>query len=233
MASALMVGCAAEDGMEPGVMVVPFELGNGRSCDMLRVRTVRAELDSGDFVEEVDCEVGTLRFNLLVPGSYEVVLYGLDGEDVPIMDSLEAGPHVVTVIGDGTTVVADPAIQLTSAPARLLLRWDFGFGSCGSAGVDSFGITAWRQDGSERLLDTDIPCELEGEGRDQYRAVPDLERELSGDELGEVEIQPYDDNGVPIGEPIVYAFDAPGAGQRVKLSMSCDDGGCDGSGVPD
>jgi hypothetical protein len=233
LSAVLASGCGSEDGERPGVMVVPFELGNARECGTLGVRSVRAVVDGGDFVEEVDCDAGMIRFNLMMPGTYRVALYGLDERGVPVMDSLAVGPHEITVIGDGTTVVADPAIQLTAAPARLLLRWDFGFGSCESTGVTSFGVTAWREDGSELLLDTEIPCNLQGEGREQYRLVPDLERELSGDEVGEVEIQPYDGNGVAVGDSVTYLFAAPGPGQGVRLSLSCDDGGCEGSGQPD
>src|SRR5258708_954881 len=67
----------------------------------------------------------------------------------------------------------------------------------------------------------------------QYRTVPDIERELSGDELGEVDVQAYDKDAIGIGQPITFTFDAPGAGGAVKLSLNCDAGGCKGTGAAD
>lgn len=225
-------GCS-DQGPEPGVLVVPFELGNQKDCDSLGVVAVRAELDGGDFVEEVDCEAGQVRFNFLMPGTYDLALFGLDADDVPILDSLATENLRVSVVGEGSTVVAEPTVKLTAAPARLLLRWELGFGSCESANIDHFELSAWREDGSELLLETELPCEMSGEGRDQYRLVPDLDRELSGDEVGEVAIQPIDGDGLAMGGELLFTFAAPGAGQQVKLSMSCDAGGCDGTGEPD
>lgn len=233
LSAALALGCGAEAGPDTGVLVVPFKLGNGRACEDLGVVSVRAELDDGDYVEEQDCAAGELRFQLLEPGPYDLVVYGLDGDGVPVMDSLAAGPLPVTVVGGGTTVVFDPPAQLTAAPAKLQLRWEFGFSSCEAAGIERFDISAWREDGSELLMISELACSTPGEGREQYRLVPDEDRELSGDELGEVEVQAYDAHGLAVGSPVVFAFDAPGAGREIELSLSCDAGGCDGSGMPD
>jgi hypothetical protein len=229
----LLAGCASEEAERTGVLVVPFELGNQRSCEELGIVAVRAELDDGDFVEESDCAAGQVRFAHLMPARYEVVLYGLDDDDVAVMDSLANGPQGIHVVGNDTTVVFDPALGLTSAPAKLALRWSFGFGTCEGAGIEGFSIAAWRADGSALLMESDLPCEMPGEGRDQYRAVPDLDRELSGEELGEVEIQAHDAKGFPIGQPATFAFSAPGAGGEVELSLECSTSGCTGNGAPD
>ena len=227
------IGCGAEDDPDIGMLVVPYELGNARDCESLGIVAVRAELDGGDYVEESDCDDGEVRFTLLPPGRYEAVVYGLDERGVAVMDSLVDGPAAIDVVGGGTTVVFDPPIVLTAAPAQLKLRWQFGFGSCESAAIDRFGVTAWRSDGSELLMMTDVACEMPGEGRGQYRSVPDDERELSGDELGEVEIQPYDEHELAVGDPVVFGFDSPGPGGEVRLSLDCDVGGCDGTGMAD
>jgi hypothetical protein len=230
--AAMALGCGAESGPDTGVLVVPYELGNARDCESLGIVGVRVELDNGDYAE-TDCDAGEVRFNLLDPGRYDVIVYGLDDEGVAVMDSLEAGPTSIDVIGSHTTVIVDPAVRLTAAPAQLKLRWEFGFGSCEAAAIERFGISAWRSDGSELLMTTEVSCAMPGEGRDQYRVVPDEERELSGDELGEVEIQPYDGHDLPIGEPVIFGFDSPGPGRDVRLSLTCDVGGCEGSGLAD
>jgi hypothetical protein len=227
------LGCSAADGPDTGVLVVPYELGNRRDCEALGIVAVRAELDDGHHSEETDCEAGELRFSLLEPGRYDVIVYGLDADGVAVMDSLSGGPTAIDVIGSRTTVIVDPAVRLTAAPAQLKLRWEFGFGSCEATGIERFGVSAWRSDGSELLMMSEVSCALPGEGRDQYRVVPDEERELSGDELGEVEIQPYDQHDLPIGDAVIFGFDSPGPGRDVRLSMTCDVGGCEGSGLAD
>jgi len=227
------VGCSSDEAATSGTLVVPFELGNRRSCEDLGIVAVRGELDDGDFVEEVDCDAGELRFTHLDPARYKVTLYGLDEDDVPVMDSLATGQQMIEVVGEGTTVVFDPAIGLTSAPARLWMRWSFGFSTCTAASIDGFSIAAWRADGSQLVLESELACNTEGEGRDQYRLVPDPDRELSGDEVGEVEIQPHDIEGYAVGDATTFTFPAPGPGSEIKLSLTCDDGGCQGSGTPD
>jgi hypothetical protein len=234
LAAAFGSACGEDKDPEAGVLVVPYELGNRRTCDDVDVKIVRAELDDPMFVEETLCgNAGEIRFPEVPPGSYHVRLFGVDSSGFAVMDSLQSGEVPVSVVGRGTTVVADPAIKLTAAPAHLLLRWGFGFGTCESSGIARFAITAWRSDGSALLLDTHVDCEMPGEGAEQYRGVPDLERELAGNEVGEVNVQPLDKNDTPIGEASLFNFDAPGAGRYVKLSLSCDAGGCSGSGVPD
>lgn len=233
LSASSLAGCGSEESTETGVLVVPFTLGNQRTCEELGIVAVRGELGDGEYVEEVDCEAGEVRFEHLAAGRYMVTLYGLDLGDVPVMDSLADGPQPIQVIGEKTTVVFDPALGLTSAPARLSLRWDFGFSTCEAASIDGFSIAAWRADGSALLMEGDIACATPGEGRGQYRVVEDLERELSGAEVGEIEIQPHDAQGVAIGDPLTFTFDAPGPGADIKLSLECDEGGCDGSGTPD
>lgn len=233
MSALVFSACGGQDAPQSGVLVVPFELGNGRTCEDLGVVAIRAELDGGDFVEEADCEAGQVRFDHLMPGRYAVVLYGLDDDNVEVMDTLVSGPQPIQVVGNDTTVVYDPPLSLTSAPAKLELRWSFGFSSCGGASIEGFAIAAWRADGSALLMESDLPCDLAGDGRGQYRLVPDLDRELSGDEVGEVEVQPHDSEGFPVGESTTFVFESPGRGQRIQLSLECTEAGCAGTGVPD
>jgi hypothetical protein len=233
LCGAPLASCGGSDERDTGLLVVPYELGNHRDCESLGVESVRAELDDGRYVVDGDCDADQIRFNLLEPGNYDVVVYGLDADGVPILDSLVGGPRSIDVVGDGTTVVVDPALKLTAAPAHLQLRWALGFGTCESTAIDSFGITAWRGDGSDLLMETELPCDMTGEGAAQYRLVPDDERQLRGDELGEVDVQPYDKDGIAVGDPITFTFESPGAGRKVKLSLTCDAGGCEGSGAPD
>jgi hypothetical protein len=233
LCAVLALGCGAESAPDTGALVVPFRLGNGRACEALGIVSVRAELDGGAYVEEVDCDARDLRFQLIEPGRYDLVVFGLDEDGVPVMDSLGAGPQPVSVVGSGTTVVFDPPVQLTAAPAKIALRWQFGWSNCDDAGIESFGVAAWRSDGSELLMTSEVACHMPGEGRGHYRTVPDARRALSGDQVGEVEIQPYDGHALPVGDPVIFGFDPPGAGRVVQLSLTCGTRGCEGSGLPD
>src|SRR5262245_28630762 len=94
----LGLGCNDEEAADDGVLVVPFALGNRKDCEDLGVVGVRVELDDGEIAQEVDCSAGEVRFNLLKPGRYDAVVYGLDEEGVAVMDSLEEGPRPVDVI---------------------------------------------------------------------------------------------------------------------------------------
>jgi hypothetical protein len=129
--------------------------------------------------------------------------------------------------------VVQPAVTLTAAPAKLLLRWQLGLGSCESANLGGFGISAWRADGSELLMESEVACDVPGDGAQQYRLVPDEGRELSGDAVGEAQVQAFDDYDFALGDPITFTFDSPGPGGKVKLSMSCDARGCQGTGEAD
>ena len=230
----LLIGGACGDAADStGTLVVPFELGNRRTCAALAVKTVRAELDDGLFMEEAPCSNGQVRFKELPAGSYRVRLFGVDANGVATMDSLQSGAVQVNVVGNDTTVVTQPAVTLTAAPAHLLLRWSFGFGTCKGIGIERFVVKVWRVGGDELLLDASLPCESEGEGADQYRSIPDGARQLGGGETGEVSVQPLDKTGVKVGEPVMFSFDAPGAGRNIKLSLTCDEGACSGMGKPD
>lgn len=226
------VGCGEAE-PQTGTVVVPFALGNYKECSELGITQVRAELDEGAAAETVSCETGEVRFNGVLPGAHDVKLYGLDADGFPAMDSLESPARVVVIGEQGGTVTAEPSVVLSLAPASLHLRWDLGFGSCTSADIDFFLVSAWRQDGSELLLQQSIACDTAGEGENQYRQLLDEERRLGGTELGEVSVQPFDANGVSVGDPAQFTFEAPGAGRPVHLTLECAAGGCTGAGSAD
>jgi hypothetical protein len=233
VALCLMGSACGSQTTSTGTLVIPFQLGNRRTCDALGVKTVRAELDDAMYVSEAPCSNGQVRFKELAAGSYHVRLFGVDGTGVAVMDSVESGKVVVNVIGEDATVVVQPAVILTAAPAHLLVRWNFGFGTCKGVGVDRFAVRVWHKDGDELLLDATLPCSAEGDGEEQYRSVPDVDRQLGGGEVGEVSIQPLDKTGIAVGEAVVFRFDAPGPGHDIKLSLNCSEGACSSTGKPD
>jgi len=226
-------GDGGGDGESKGTLLVPFTLGNSRPCDVLGVKSVRAELNES-YIQTAPCTAGQVRFVGIPSGTYNVELYGVDDMGVEIMDSTTEGDVTVNVMGNDQTTRRQPAITLTAAPAHLFVRWDFQFSNCKGAHIESFDIKAWRGAGDTLLVSQTLDCTAEGDGADGYHEIEDPERRLSGDEAGEVSVQPYDKNKAEIGSPVVFKFRAPGAGYDVKVTVECDAAGfCDGTGKPD
>jgi hypothetical protein len=46
-------------------------------------------------------------------------------------------------------------------------------------------------------------------------------------------VQPDDESNLAVGDRISFGFAPPGPGGEIRLSLSCDEGGCRGSGLPD
>jgi hypothetical protein len=229
---ATLSACVAETGSDAGALVIPYDFGKSRDCTSMGVQSVRAVLNSGDMVE-ASCKRGRVRFDALEAGEYKVVMYGLDAEGTAIVDSLGSGPVPVDVVGGNARVVVDPPILLVPAPVKLKLRWTFGFGSCESDEIDGFTVTGWHIDGTTELVVANLACETPGDRPERYRLVPDPGRTLAGDQLGAVDVQPYDDSMLAIGDRVAFSFTPPGAGGEILLSIRCDEGGCQGSGEPD
>jgi hypothetical protein len=233
--SLLLLAACGDDSTDDGsagTLVVRFELGNKRTCDAVGVAMVRAELNDMKYVQQAPCSNGQVRFRDIPAGSYHIELFGVDSSGVDVMDSHTSKQVTANVSGDDATNQTE-IVTLTAAPAHLLVRWNFGFGTCKGVGIDRFVINAWRGSGDDLLFDQTLACTLEGDGKDQYREIADPDRRMGGDEAGEVSIQPYDRSNVPIGMAAVFKFNAPGPGHDVKLSITCDEGACTGTGKPD
>lgn len=234
--SMVAAGCGGSEqrSASSGTLVVPFQLGNNRSCEDAGVSYVRAELgEDGDYEIEAPCENGQVRFLNVPAGSYHIKISAFDDEDVEVMDSHESMDDMVDVEGENRTSEHEPAVTLTSAPAHLLVRWTFGFTTCRGASIDSFAIKAWRGGGDDLLISQTLPCSLEGSGKDQYREIDDPDRRFSGEQAGEITVQALDKEDVNVGPAAVFKYKAPGAGHDVRVSVECDQGACKGSGKPD
>lgn len=220
---AALSGCKNED---PGSLLVTYRLGNDRSCAEAGVQEIRVVLDEDNGIENsAPCAEGTVELLGLPIGTYNVDVTGIDENGVVIMDNVKDGVTKVTVKGDGKELTP-PEIALTDAPAKLQLRWDFGFTSCENAGIEAFEIEAFDDSGSENLLAAELTCTAQPDTSDGYRAVPDPERQLNGRRLGEVGIQPLDSSGAPVGDRLIFTLEPPSPGYTVSLTMECDETGC-------
>jgi hypothetical protein len=230
-----LAGCGGDDegARSNGNLVVPFELGNNRSCEAAGVDYVKAELGDEAYVQEAPCTNGQVRFLNVPAGSYNIKISAFDEDNVEVMDNHKTGDTTVVVDGGDVTSEHEPAVTLTAAPAHLRVRWTFGFTTCRGASIDRFEIKVWLSGGDDLLINQTLPCMLEGSGRDQYREIDDPDRRLSGEQPGEVTIQALDKTGVTVGPPAVFKYKAPGPGYDVRVSVECDQGACIGTGKPD
>lgn len=239
--AAMMCGNTSScDEGDTGSIQVNFKLGNDRSCTEFGVKRVRAVLDHDvdpvydpdlsklnpehDLPDQtVSCEAKEVTLTNVHRGHWRLRLFGTGkDDDTALMDNLQDSNYQIEIIGD-KTVLTDRTVMLTAAPAHLAVRWSFGFGTCESAGIGSFAVTVWRNDGSDLLLDDELDCDEVGDAKDgYYRTIPDHKRLLLGGDKGEVSIQPLSPDGDEIGEPISYKYSAPGAGQSIRLSLKCD-----------
>ena len=227
LALAPLVGCSTD--IKPATIIVPFTLGNQKSCQDLDIVSVRAELDAGEIYEEtVDCDKGEIRFDGVLEGKYELTLFGQDKDGIDVMDSLAEDP-IELKLSEGQWLEVD-SVVLGDAPAKLLVGWSFERGGCQD--IAEFSVSAWKTGGSEMLLTAILQCDAEGD-KDGYVRVPDPKRLLSGDQFGEVGVVALGANGAEVGDVVTFAFDPPGRGRSVRVSVTDCRDGCKGTGKPD
>jgi hypothetical protein len=233
LSSVLIVSCKFEDDKtSTGTLVVPFQLGAGKSCEEVGISRVKVTLDEDAYEKEVDCSKGKVRFEEVKIGLYTVKAYGFDAEGVAIMDS-DARENI-KVLTDSVVELDDPMV-LSDAPASIKIRWDLGYGNCKIWKIDQFRVKLWNDDGNKLLLETKLACTSNVVDDDAYRTVEDPDRKIDGDTVGTLQVEPIDARGNAIGsgDSAKYTFDSPGPGGVVKISVSCNSDGCQGSGTAD
>jgi hypothetical protein len=224
--------CKLGDDNGKGTLVVPFELGNGKTCKDVGISKVKATLNEDEYTQNGSCSTQEVRFEGVKSGVYTLKLYGISSDGVATMDSAEQ--ENVRVVTDNTVKV-DPAVVLVDAPAEIKLRWSLGYGNCQIWKIDHFKVKAWSEDGNKLLLDTKLACAVNKADEDNYRTIPDPDRKLDGSNVGSLQVEPDDSNGAKIGSDTLakFTFDSPVPGGVVRLSVDCDSDGCTGSGQAD
>lgn len=250
--SALVTLPACNNDTPTGALTVPFQLGTSGACsyknagDMdLPVEKVRVALyrpgtiGSAEPVAEdfVECEDGEALFTTVNAGTYEVVAEGLDLAQLIVFDN-EGEGNVVEIL-EGQDIIAE-TVRLNLTPVKLYVRWSFAgfdFNQCTQVPLKTLGVEARRDDGNSPLGDGEFTCDQAADGEMGYRLLVDDDRRLNGNDLDTVEITPKDAAGKTIGDVATFAFDPPGPGRTVNLTVSitCTATNCDlsGSGMRD
>lgn len=223
------VGCADQT---PGSVLVDYRIGNDKTCAEAGVTNLDIVLSQEDGISGGGpCNDEPILLEGIPVGKYAIDITGSDANGVVIVDNVDASPTVVDITGDGKEL-SPTQIPLSDTPAELLVRWNFGFTSCESAGISKFLIEAFDDSGSENFVSVELDCTEAGDAAG-YREVPDDQRELNGRRFGEVGVQARAADGSPVGPRVNFAVPAPGPGYKVYLTLECDQNGCTSTGAPD
>lgn len=231
-ASTVLGGCADTD---PGSALIHYRIGNDKTCSEAGVEQIRVILDEDDGIDDIaPCSSdGEFLYEGIPVGDYTIIIQGIDGDGYAIVDNIDEDAVKINISGSGAEKETS-VIALTDSPAILQVRWNFGFGSCESVGIDHFLIEAYAEgSGSNKLLSETLDCDTPGEGSEGYRIVPDPDRELLGGVFGEAYIRPQDASGNLVGEAQSFSFAAVAPGYTISTTIECDESGCVGSGDPD
>ena len=232
---ALVGGCGPDKG--PGGLDITYVLGNNKTCDEVNVDRLSAELiptgedteGQTEVREDLACSAdGTIVFEGITPGLYNLEVIAYDAGDVPIFDNLgQSGTERRIEIFEAAT--AETESELTARPVDFGVAWALGpngLSNCAGVGIDNFEISAFQAGGGTVLLETTLDCELTGED-DGYRTIDDPMRTLNGTLFGEVGIQAHASDGSNVGDPVTFMFDPVGPGYPVKLAIECTELGCE------
>lgn len=237
--------CSGED--PPGSLIVPFTIGADVECSVLGVTEVTVDLytasasgAAGELVDSatVACEEGEAEFMGLPVGRYEVRATGVDVENVIVADNLDKDPADTAEVTSGALNTANSAVMYPT-PAKVHVRWQFngGFSMCSGVPVAEVRVVASEKGGLSPLINHVFDCDPKDGVVAGYNVIPDPMRDIAGDDLNHITIDPLDDKGTDITpSPLVFKFDAPGHGRTVKLTalIDCDeDDKCTISCAPD
>jgi hypothetical protein len=223
--------CGGDD--PPGSLVVPFEIGAGVACSTLGVTEVTVTLmtmsASGAVPEEiasevVPCDDKQAEFNGLAAGRYEVVATGVDMAGVIVVDNAGKDKPDSAEVTSGAQNTAD-VVNMSATPAQIHVRWTLngGFGQCTDVPAASFVVGAYDNGGASLLHEYAFDCDPEEAPVDGYNVVVDEGRDVEGDEIELITIDPVDAMGKSIvATKLNFAMTPPGHGRIIKLTAALD-----------
>ncbi len=234
----ISLSLAACGGDEPiGGLKVPFVLGASQECTSIGVEQVRVTatmIEDGEqgasFEETGACSAGEVTLTDIPIGTYSLVLEGLDAAGLTILDNLAPGGKVQAEVLEGQTNTSE-SVTLRPAPALLRMRWSLavdGFQAmCADVNIARFTVEVYKGDGLNLLTSHTFSCDDPADAEGQYRTMPDVDRQLAGDEAQLIHVIPKDANGSALGEASqVCLAEPPGYGQLIELTVDCDNDVC-------
>lgn len=222
--------CGGDD--PPGTLIVPFEIGAGVACSTLGVTNVTITLlsmpASGAEAEEiasetVSCEDKQAEFSGIVPGRYEIRATGVDGENVIVVDNGGKDKPDLGEVTSGAENTAD-VVNMSATPAQIHVRWKIndGFSQCTDVPATEFVVKAFDNGGASELHTHAFDCDPIEEPVGGYNVVIDEGRDIEGDELEVITIEPIDAMGASVAPKLFFNMSPPGHGRIIKLTALLD-----------
>ena len=231
-----LAGCT----QDPGNVEIPFSIGaSSVTCETANVATVEMTLteisDEGgedplEYQGSAPCTEGSVNFTGIAASNYEVTAVGVSSDGLATWDNQDPSSlkKVEALAGQDVTT---EEVRMTPTPARILVRWELTKGGaqvqCSGVETKKFQISAFDEDGFNALLIADaVDCDAE-QAESPYHVIPDPDRDVAGDRLGQIDISPQDADGNPVGAPSTVILDQPpGFGVSVRVVVSCVDDEC-------
>ncbi len=233
-ANTLYPGCANDDDAT-GTLTINYTLGSGKTCQEVDVERIVVTLGD-DISHQTSCGSGEVTLTDVPPGTYDLLVEALDDLNLVVMDSIgfPANKQRIEIMGGSAR---EEDITLAATPAKIMVRWnlkaaDGGQVQCADVNMKKFLVTAWDAS-NQVLVSDDIACDAPVVEGTSYKLLDDPERRISGINVSEVTVEPQTSTGSPIGAPLRFVFEPPGAGQEVLLTAECTPDGCTSTGMPD
>lgn len=216
-------------GDEPsGSLIVPFVIGADVPCSTVGVTEVTVQLtsrpqDGGEpqtFEETVACDDKQAVFASLDAGRYDVVAKGVDAEGVVVVDNGGKDPVDTAEVTSGAENTAD-TVSMSTTPATVEVRWSIGGGfvQCSSIPTTEFRVSLFEDGGANQLHSHTFKCDDMGDAMG-YHLVLDEGRDIKGDQLELIKIEPLDAKGVVNGMAASFTITPPGNGRTLKVSTN-------------
>ncbi len=231
-----LAGCT----QDPGNVEIPFSIGAASvTCETANVATVEMTLteisDEGgeeplEYQGSAPCTDGSVSFTGIAASNYEVAAVGLSSDGLATWDNQDPSSLKKIEALAGQDVTTDE-VRMTPTPARILVRWELTKGGaqvqCSGVATKQFQVSAFDENGFNALLIADpIDCDAE-QAESPYHVIPDPDRSVAGDSLGQIDITPQDAQGNPVGSPSTVVLDQPpGFGVSVRVVVKCVDDEC-------
>jgi len=214
-----------------GSLIVPFQIGANVACSAIGVTDVTVQLwtmpsegAEPTMAEEetVACDDKQAVFSSVDAGRYEVRAFGIDDQMIGIVDNGGKDPVDTAEVTSGAENTSDPVLMSTT-PATVEVRWSIGGGfvQCSAIPSKKFRVSLFENGGANQLHTHTFPCDEMGDGMG-YHLVLDEGRDIKGDQLDLILVEPLDAQDKLNGTGAQFVLTPPGHGRTVKVSTNVD-----------
>ncbi len=211
-------------------LTIRYTLEAGVSCDQDGVESILVHLgeDGAAGTASMPCDDagGEIVLTAIDPGSYDLLVVGVDANTTAVLGNASGDEHVELVAGEDHVVDVVLGLVLAHLEVALVVTADGFPVQCNSPQpimIRGLHVEAWDLANADLLASHDFDsCDFDG-----LEPVPDMDRQINGRHFDGVVIQPLDANGGAVGSSYELPLGGPvGAGQLVQVSVECEDDAC-------